>query len=79
MGTEQKKIAVAYYRLSREESLKGESSSITNQRSIVRDYCEKNDILLKQEFVDDGYSGTNFDRPGFQAMLDEYYGQTSAK
>lgn len=70
MGTEQKKIAVAYYRLSREESLKGESSSITNQRSIVRDYCEKNDILLKQEFVDDGYSGATFDRPGFNKMLE---------
>lgn len=72
MGTEQKKIAAAYYRLSREESQNSESSSIANQRSIVRDYCERNDILLypENEFVDDGYSGANFDRPGFNRMLE---------
>ena len=72
MGTEQKRIAVAYYRLSREESQNAESSSIANQRSIVRDYCERNGILLKPEyeFVDDGYSGATFDRPGFNKMLE---------
>jgi len=55
--------------LSREEANLGESSSITNQRSIVERYCRENNIALANEFVDDGYSGSNFDRPGFQQML----------
>ena len=65
------KIAYAYYRLSREEVNQGESSSITNQRSIVERYCHENNIALANEFVDDGYSGSNFDRPGFQKMIEE--------
>lgn len=63
------KLADAYYRLSVEEANKGESSSIKNQRSIVRQYCEDHSITVVSEFVDDGYSGSNFDRPGFNAML----------
>lgn len=55
--------------MSREEANLGESSSITNQRSIVERYCRENNIALANEFVDDGYSGSNFDRPGFQQML----------
>ncbi|MCM1233317.1 MAG: recombinase family protein, partial [Ruminococcus flavefaciens] len=47
----------------------GESSSITNQRMIVENYCKQNGITLVREFVDDGYSGGNFDRPGFKEML----------
>lgn len=54
------KLADAYYRLSVEESNGGESSSITNQRSIVRQYCEDNGITIVKEFVDDGFSGSNF-------------------
>ncbi len=71
MRIEQNKIAFAYLRLSREEALKSESSSITNQRMFVTNYCTQNGIKLVREFVDDGYSGGNFDRPGFQAMLKE--------
>lgn len=64
-------LADAYYRLSDEEKRYGnESESITNQRAIVRDYCEKRGIILVKEFADDGYSGGNFERPGFQAMLE---------
>lgn len=63
------KLADAYYRLSVEEANEGESSSIKNQRSIVRQYCEDHGITIVSEFVDDGYSGSNFDRPGFNAML----------
>ena len=62
-------LADAYYRLSDEERKHGESASITNQRTIVREYCEQRGILLVEEFVDDGYSGGNFERPGFRAML----------
>lgn len=71
MRIEQNKIAFAYFRLSREEAQKSESSSITNQRMIVNKYCEQNGINLVREFVDDGYSGGNFDRPGFQEMMRE--------
>ena len=46
-------LADAYYRLSDEERKYGESASITNQRTIVREYCEKHGIILVEEFVDD--------------------------
>ena len=62
-------LAFAYLRLSNEEAQGGESSSITNQRMIVQNYCKQNNITLIREFVDDGYSGGNFDRPGFKEML----------
>ena len=62
-------LAFAYLRLSNEEAQGGESSSITNQRMIVQNYCKQNNIALVREFVDDGYSGGNFNRPGFKEML----------
>lgn len=62
-------LAFAYLRLSNEEAQGGESSSITNQRMIVENYCRQNGITLVREFVDDGYSGGNFNRPGFKEML----------
>ena len=57
-------LGFAYLRLSNEEAQGGESSSITNQRMIAQNYCKQNGITLVREFVDDGYSGGNFDRPG---------------
>lgn len=65
----QLKLADTYYRLSDEEKKRGESSSIGNQRQLVESYCQRNNIVIVREFVDDGYSGGNFDRPGFQALL----------
>ena len=62
-------LGFAYLRLSNEEAQGGESSSITNQRMIVENYCRQNGITLVREFVDDGYSGGNFNRPGFKEML----------
>ena len=62
-------LGFAYLRLSNEEAQGGESSSITNQRMIVQNYCTQNNITLVREFVDDGYSGGNFNRPGFKEML----------
>lgn len=53
-------MAYAYYRLSQEEAKEGQSSSILNQEKIVRDYCARNDIVLLESFVDDGWSGGNF-------------------
>lgn len=62
-------LAFAYYRLSREEAQEGESASISNQKKIVEAYCEQHGIALLQFFVDDGWSGGNFERPGFQSMM----------
>ncbi len=62
-------LGLGYYRLSKEDLRLGESESIENQRSIVREYCQKNNIILIGEFVDDGCSGLNTNRAGFQAAL----------
>lgn len=60
----------AYCRLSREDGDKSESDSISNQRKLLSDYISKNDDLYLQNFyTDDGYTGTNFDRPSFKAMI----------
>lgn len=69
MRTDIRRIAFAYLRLSNEEAAEGESSSIKNQRMIIQDYCERNEILLVRVFIDDGWSGGNFDRPAFQVMI----------
>ena len=64
-----RKLAFAYLRLSVEEAQNGESSSIVNQRAIIEKYCEQNNIILLRVFSDDGWSGGNFDRPGFKDMI----------
>lgn len=64
------RVTALYERLSKDDEQQGESNSILNQRTIVREYCEKHGIILVEEFVDDGFSGGNFERPGFQAMLE---------
>ena len=65
------KITALYCRLSNEDSLDGESNSIQNQRRILSDYARDKKLPNPIFFIDDGYSGTDFDRPGFQEMLDE--------
>jgi len=67
--TDIRRIAFAYLRLSNEEAAEGESSSISNQRMIIQTFCERNEIFLARVFVDDGWSGGNFDRPAFQEMI----------
>ena len=62
-------LADIYLRLSVEEANNGESGSIINQRNIIRQYCKDNNITIVKEFVDDGFSGSNFERPGFRSML----------
>lgn len=67
----EKKIRVAkYIRLSREDGDDRESESVENQRDIIENYiqCHK-ELIAVGEYVDDGYTGTNFNRPGFQTML----------
>ena len=63
------KITALYCRLSRDDELEGESNSITNQKSILSKYAKENGLTNIRFYVDDGYSGTNFNRPDFQRML----------
>lgn len=63
------RITALYCRLSRDDELEGESNSITNQKSILSKYAKENDFTNTRFYVDDGYSGTNFNRPDFQRML----------
>ena len=65
------KITALYERLSRDDDLSGESNSITNQKKYLEDYAQKNGYTNIRHFTDDGYSGVNFNRPGFQAMISE--------
>ena len=59
-----------YGRLSREDSGKVESGSIKNQRDLIHDYVARRpELKLVMEGYDDGYTGTNFDRPHFQEMM----------
>ena len=60
-----------YLRLSRDGELQGESSSITTQRSMLRLYAEEHHLNVIDEYIDDGWSGTNFDRPSFQRMIED--------
>ena len=63
-----------YIRLSQEDKDKkyeSDSESVINQKDLLRSYVKNNNFNLCGEYVDDGYSGTNFDRPGFQKMLED--------
>lgn len=60
-----------YLRLSKDDDLDGESFSISTQRSILTDYCTANEYEIHKIYVDDGYSGMNFARPGFQELLED--------
>ena len=68
------KITALYCRLSRDDELQGESNSITNQKAILQKYADENGFTNTMFFVDDGFSGTNFNRPDWQrlvGMIDE--------
>lgn len=64
----QEKITALYCRLSQDDGREGESNSISNQKEILQAYAKKNGLLHPKFFVDDGYSGTTFDRPAFREM-----------
>ena len=67
--TTQNLITALYPRLSHEDELQGESNSISNQKRILETYAKQNGFTNLCWYTDDGYSGANFQRPGFQAML----------
>ena len=65
-------LAADYLRLSREDGDKLESDSIRNQRSLINDFVKQHpEITLVDEYVDDGYSGTNFERPAFKRLIED--------
>lgn len=64
-------LAGLYYRLSQEDERQGESVSIDNQRAILRKYAEERGFEIHDEYIDDGVSGTTFQRPEVQRLLDD--------
>ena len=65
------KITALYERLSRDDEQQGESNSIINQKKYLEDYARSKGFRNIRHFTDDGYTGTNFNRPGFNALLEE--------
>ena len=68
MITDDYKVGI-YLRLSREDERLGESGSISTQRDLLLNYIRDNNLLFVDEYVDDGVSGTTFDRDGFKRMI----------
>ena len=62
-------VTALYCRLSIEDGRENESMSISNQKALLRDFAEKNGLLDYEYYVDDGYTGRNFNRPSFQRMI----------
>ena len=62
-------VVFGYLRLSVDEVGKTVSGSIENQANIIRKYCAQHNLFLAELFQDDGWSGGNFERPGFKKML----------
>lgn len=58
-----------YIRLSKEDESEGPSESVTNQKSLLEDFVKMNRLSVYDTYIDDGWSGTNFDRPDFQRMI----------
>ena len=68
---EELKITALYERLSRDDEQAGESNSILNQKKYLEEYARQKGMRNIRHFCDDGYSGINFNRPGFAALLEE--------
>ena len=66
-----KSLLYGYLRISKEDESIHESESINNQKSIITKYAEENGFTITKFYIDDGYTGTNFNRPGFISLLDD--------
>ena len=69
MKRQSDKITALYERLSRDDELQGDSNSIVNQKSMLEKYANENGFKNLRHFTDDGYSGTNFNRPAWQELI----------
>ncbi|GFH91397.1 hypothetical protein IMSAGC002_02653 [Lachnospiraceae bacterium] len=65
------KITAFYCRLSKDDGTNNESMSISTQKTMLKDYAKRNGFLNCQFYVDDGYSGTNYDRPAFRQLIED--------
>ena len=63
------KYNILYGRLSQEDELKGDSNSIQNQRMLLEKYARENGFTNEKFLYDDGYSGTNFNRPAWNEVM----------
>ena len=63
------RVTALYERLSKDDEQQGESNSILNQKRFLEDFARKSGMTNIKHFTDDGYTGRNFNRPGFQVML----------
>ncbi len=68
---EQAGITALYCRLSRDDGTEGDSNSVANQKKLLTKYAKENGFGNTRFYVDDGYTGTNFNRPGFQKLLED--------
>ena len=64
-------ITALYCRLSRDDGAEGESNSIANQKKLLSKYAKEHGFTNTKFYVDDGYTGTNFNRPDFQRMIND--------
>ena len=64
-------ITALYCRLSRDDGTDNDSNSITNQKKLLQKYAKEHGFGNTRYYVDDGYTGTNFNRPGFQKLLED--------
>lgn len=70
--TKEKYRVARYERLSREDGDKAESDSIINQQYLLEDFCTRHpEFIVVDDYVDDGFTGTNFDRPAFRRMVED--------
>jgi DNA invertase Pin-like site-specific DNA recombinase len=70
LNTSAQKITALYCRLSRDDDLQGDSNSIINQKNILQKFADDNGLKNTVTFVDDGYSGTTFNRPDWQRLME---------
>ena len=63
------KITALYCRISLDDGGDNESMSISNQKIMLREFAEKNGLFQHEYYVDDGYTGRNFNRPSFQRLI----------
>ena len=64
-------VTALYCRLSKDDELIGDSNSIVHQKEMLAKYAKEHGFTTTEFYVDDGYSGTNFERPGVKRLLDD--------
>ncbi len=69
MNNNESKITALYERLSRDDDLQGDSNSIVNQKLFLQAYADEHGFVNCHHYTDDGYSGGNFERPGWKQLI----------